>query len=136
MRFRLLGLCVLLFATGCGSSGFVPVSGKVTLDGKALANASVLFEPDKANPGPAAEGKTDANGHYTLKVTTKDVQGAVPGKHKVSISASEGDPGEAAGANPKPRKELLPAKYNSETKLTFDVPAGGTSAANFDLTSK
>jgi hypothetical protein len=136
MHCRLLGLSFLLFATGCGGSGLVAVSGKVTLDGKALPNAIVTFQPDKANPGPISEGKTDANGQYTLKSTTKDVQGAVVGKHKVSISASEGDPGEAAGANPKPRVERIPAKYNSQTTLTFDVPSGGTSKADFELTGK
>jgi hypothetical protein len=29
--------------------------------------------------------------------------------------------------------EKLPAKYNSATKLTFEVPSGGTTEANFEL---
>jgi hypothetical protein len=135
MRFRLLGLSLLFFASGCGG-GFVPVSGQVKLDGKPLANATVFFQPEQANAGPASQAVTDASGNFTLKVTSKDAPGALVGKHKVSISASEGDLGEVAGANPKPRTERVPAKYNSQTKLTFDVPAGGTTAANFDLTSK
>ena len=137
MRLGLLCLTVLFFAAGCGGGGgFAPVSGRVTLDKKPLANAVVFFQPDKENPGPASEGKTDASGNYTLRVTTKNVDGAVVGKHKVQISVSEGDPGATAGANPKPRKERLPAQYNSSTKLKFDVPSGGTSAANFDLESR
>lgn len=32
--------------------------------------------------------------------------------------------------------ETLPAKYNSATELTFEVPAGGTTEANFELEAK
>ncbi len=31
--------------------------------------------------------------------------------------------------------EILPARYNSKTELTFTVPSSGTDAANFDLKS-
>jgi hypothetical protein len=137
MRFGLLSLTVLSFAVGCGGRGsFAPVSGRVTLDKKPLANAIVFFQPDKENPGPPSEGKTDSEGKYTLRVASKNVEGAQVGKHKVSISLTEGDPGATAGANPKPRTERLPAQYNSSTKLKFDVPSGGSSAANFDLESR
>lgn len=31
---------------------------------------------------------------------------------------------------------MIPLRYNDQTTLTFDVPEGGTDAANFDITSK
>jgi hypothetical protein len=31
------------------------------------------------------------------------------------------------------RKKLIGDEYNTNSKLTFEVPAGGTTEANFDL---
>lgn len=132
MRFAVVG-CIL-FVAGCGT-GVAPVSGKVMLDGKPLANAVVIFSPDReaGASGPGSQGKTDANGNFSLRLMTKDQAGAVVGKHKVTISLMEGEDSESS-AKPKTRTELLAPMYNSHSKLTFDVPSGGTTAANFELT--
>jgi hypothetical protein len=136
MRFRIMFLgCVLLIA-GCGSSP-VPVTGQVKLNGKPLADADVAFIPDKetaaAGAGAGSVGKTDANGNFTLRMAQKDVPGAIPGKYTVKISLTKGGGGEQSSANPKAAEQLLPAEYNDQTKLTFEVPSGGTSSANFNL---
>jgi hypothetical protein len=40
-------------------------------------------------------------------------------------------------ANPAGPRELVPAKYNKDSTLTFTVPPGGTKEANFlELKSK
>src|SRR5262249_19326936 len=140
MRVRLLVLGCLLSA-GCAGSNVAPVSGTVTLNGKPLAHATVVFQPESAgkNPGPGSSGTTDEKGRYTLRVMTTKAPGALVGKHKVSITADEGDrEGESSApssTNKVIRKALVPPEYNVQTKLTFDVPAGGSTSADFDLKS-
>lgn len=136
MRSRLPFAGLFLFAIGCGGN-IVPVSGRVTLDDKPLANATVIFQPlsDQANPGPGSKGKTDSEGKFSLTLTTGNTSGAVVGKHKVSITAYEGGERQSSGPDMKPAKSLVPAEYNSKSTLTFDVPPGGSPSANFDLKS-
>ena len=137
MRFSVLLAGSVLFMAGCGDN-IVQVSGRVTLDDKPLEHATVIFAPDsdQFNPGPSSHGKTDADGKYTLKLMSKDVRGAVIGKHKVSITAyktadSAGLPAHHQGFG----TPLVPPEYNAQTKLTFDVLPGGNTNANFDLKS-
>jgi len=133
--FLLLALPLALpLLAGCGSGKIAPVSGRITLNGKPLAKASVTFAPvgskEKQEPGPSSAGMTDADGRYTLTLIGQDGRGAVIGKHKVRIALqSEAD---TADDRPDGLKQL-PLKYNGQTTLEFDVPAGGTDAANFDL---
>ena len=137
MRWLLL-IGGLMLVAGCGRSNMAPVSGRVTLDDKPLARATVVFQPysEEKNPGPGSAGKTDDNGQFTLQLMTGNVQGAVLGKHKVSITAYEGgDEVPSSGSRPAFRKALVPLKYNAETELTFEVPPGGTTSANFELKS-
>ena len=138
MRISLVCVVVLI-ASGCGRSNVAAVSGTVTMDNKPLPNATVVFEPTaaKGNPGPGSIGTTDANGRFTLQLMTKDVKGAVIGKHKVVITAYEGG-GEIPSSAPDAvfKKALVPTKYNAESILTFEVPAAGTTQADFALKSK
>jgi hypothetical protein len=138
---RLLSLPpLLLLLAGCGGPyKAAPVSGRVTVNGKPLANAAVLFQPvataGNNEPGPGSAGTTDADGRYTLSLVGKGSKGAVVGKHKVQITmmAQETDP-----SDDRPQRvKRLPAGYSGRnTKLEYDVPAGGTDAANFDLTGR
>jgi hypothetical protein len=101
----------------------------------------VSFQPF-AKPGSieAGEGFTDntnEKGEFTLSSSTGK-KGALVGKHRVSISAIDPQIGEhdtrpARGGWP--RADKVPTRYNAKTELTFDVPAGGTNKADFDLTS-
>ena len=141
MRARLLLGCVLVAVVGCGAPQlkFAPVSGKVTLNGKPLAGASVTFEP-VTEPGttplpPSSFGKTDQNGEFTLQAVGGE-NGALVGKHRVMILSKD----EQAATGDERRRvervvEKLPRKYNADSELTFDVPPGGTTEAVFQLTS-
>jgi len=60
----------------------VPVTGMVTLDGKPVADAAVLFTP--VGGGPPASGTTDGEGRFQL--TAVNQPGAVPGEHQVTIT--------------------------------------------------
>jgi hypothetical protein len=128
---------LLISLGGCGSGRFAPVSGTVTLDGKPLPNASVNFQPaESKDSGLASAGKTDASGRYNLRVVVNNASGAVVGKHRVSISTlKEDDPTKDLPPGTLPPKDPIPARYNAKSELTFDVPAGGTSKADFTLTS-
>src|SRR5262245_7032238 len=105
---------------GCGSSAkVVPVSGVVTLNGKPLANAHVVFQPE-ASGGKSAVGVgsyaiTDASGGYTLKLSDTDQPGAVVGKHRVEVNLKQ----EADDRDPKtrPPPKTLPARYNRQSEL-------------------
>jgi hypothetical protein len=132
-----LSPCLLVWVlAGCAGEGdqFAPVSGVVRLNDKPLAGASVSFEPvlrEKATYGPGSHALTDGNGQFKLTVSAKNIQGAMIGKHTVRISLGDTPKGDPGGAHL--TRELLPARYNSKSELAFEVPPGGTDAANFDL---
>jgi hypothetical protein len=128
-----------LFTAGCGSRDpytYAPVSGRVTLNNKPLADATVSFQPvaaGTATPGTGSAAITDKDGRFTLEVVGTKVKGAVVGMHKVRIDLPREPENDPTDDRPKKIKHL-PAKYSGkDTKLEFDVPAGGSDAANFDL---
>ncbi len=139
MRLRLTLGVVMLAGLGCGRESTVPVSGTVFLDGRPLAKAFVEFQPlaqaGDAAPGPSSRGQTDAQGRFTLHVVGGPEAGAVPGKHRVRITAYEGDVPSVTDANPSPVPQTLPEWYNTETELTCEVTTKGTKSADFRLSS-
>src|SRR2546422_918840 len=80
------GLFISAFAIGCGAKP-VPVQGVLTVDGKALANATVIFVPDDA-AGKSATGLTDVSGAFRL-TTFKLNDGALRGAYKITVTHSE-----------------------------------------------
>lgn len=138
-------------ALGCGGSDEGPprasVSGKLTIDGKPVPGVDVNFvHPDHPQHGSYA--KTDEEGNFRL------VQGAVVGVNTVFFSKvtgdlsltdeeggmdagqleamAEGNP-QAAKGGPKIEQIIPPEYATSASKLTFNVPEGGTDSANFEL---
>ena len=127
------GLAIALAAvTGCGG-GSTPdvglVIGTVTMDGKPLENAAVIFSPPNGRP---SMGLTDSNGKYELNYI-RDTKGAVPGTHQVRITTQpESRPDDYTGPE---FKETIPAKYNTDTTLDAEVKAG-ENTFNFELESR
>jgi hypothetical protein len=123
-----------LAALGCStSSGIVPVSGRVTLNGQPLSGASVSFQPvsPRENERPAASGsagKTDADGHFTLRLIEPDRPGALVGKHTVVITTAAGAKNDGASSG----GERVPKAWRDGSQR-FEVSAGGTTAANFEM---
>jgi hypothetical protein len=98
------------------------VAGTVTLDGRPLAGANLVFEPVEG--GRASTGYTDANGRYELFYIRRD-KGAKVGRHKVVINAGDPDSGKA---------EIVPPRYNQNTTLEAEVKAGDNTL-DFALTT-
>lgn len=120
----------------------VPTTGKVTLDGKPLAGAVVVFNPVDET-GTLTQSDTGEDGSYDLKLANFP-GGTAPGKYKVYISYLVAPNGQPQGLGPRSSlqvsddflnaKELLPGKYSNpgESELTATVPAEG-GVFNFDL---
>lgn len=130
---------VAMLVVGCGPKGpeLASVTGKVTLDGTPVTNGLVTFVP--VGGGRPATGKTDANGQYTL--VGVDGKGALLGQHRVTVTTVKeaaavtemrsDSPEYAKQAMPDPSDydtakvvEPIPARYNANSELTFEVKAG------------
>ena len=119
----------------------MPVSGRVTLDGKPAAGVHVSFQPvatgGNKNPGGGSYAITDADGRFTLRLVEGGGTGAFAGKHRVEITTrTEADNVTDTRVKAPDPKTVIPAKYNRNTDLTFEVPPGGTDRADFTLTSQ
>jgi hypothetical protein len=133
---------IMALSTGCSDRPYhlAPVSGLVTLDGQVVPYTQVVFQPkgspDRPAPGPGSTAYCDEAGRFELK-TVRGEPGAVVGVHSVQIYA-HGPPQPTTGdtnVGP-PGKEAFPAQFNVETQLAFEVPAEGTTTANFKLSSR
>jgi hypothetical protein len=122
----------------------VPVEGTITLDGKPLSGANVIFIPQGQTLGQSAVGRTDAAGRFELNTPDLEHQGAASGNYRVVISKKVNPDG--SDFNPAPDqdpmlaayKELLPPTYTDEalTTLQAEVPPEGAKTLDFKLTSK
>jgi len=132
-----LGSAMCLLVAGCGGQQhtLVPVSGRVVLDGKGLANAEVTFEPaaegtDPLHPPPNSFGYTDEDGYFSLKTVQIGEDGAVPGQHvvRIRVKPAEYDPVKALKGKD---RVVLPNSWRDGSER-FTVPEGGTQHANFE----
>jgi len=148
-------LCAIMFV-GCGGTTLpvVKVTGKVTLNGAPLEEASVAFSPTTSE-GREASGVTDSNGNFLLITQGAATNGCLPGSYRVTVNKSipvdrHGNPivfvvtddpdapppaGLAPGEIPQ-MKSLIPKKYgNTDTsELTAEVTKRGQNSFVFELT--
>ncbi len=82
MITRCLLLVLVASLVGCGSSEFVPVTGVVTLDGKPVEGASVIFHRLDGD-GESSVAATNAEGRFSL--TTEEKPGAWIGSYEVAV---------------------------------------------------
>lgn len=136
MRFRnrIAFSVALAVLVGCGGDTrpfeYVPVHGKVTLDGKPLTLKNVFFHPEEGVQGLGAKALTAADGSVELEAVvggaTEVIKGAVPGSYRVTVSNVEIDPGSPEGLQqPQNLKAAIkiPSVYSSAdtTPLRIDV---------------
>jgi hypothetical protein len=128
MRGSLLAafLTVLALASGCGGQAdMYDISGKVTLDGKDVADGDITFLSDDKQFG--SDGAKIKDGAYTAKVHK--------GKKKVEIHAVREVPGKKGPMGEPAMEEYIPEKYNTNTTLEIEVGPGKTTH-DFAMTSK
>jgi hypothetical protein len=136
---------------------FVPVEGRVTLDGKPLEAGEIRFQPDtsQGNKGPLSAAMLGAGGSFKLRGPGTRV-GAVAGPHQVYfVSPFKNDAPEpllfidgkyvsreeAAGGEPvpplPPNSWKVPRKFlAAETSgLTATVAKGTANVIEFNLES-
>ena len=124
---------LVLASSGCGPGGptISHVSGRVTMDGKPLANATVVFIPENGRPAGA---NTDADGNYVLNFGSGR-RGAIPGKNTIRITTVREASQDENGKSIPGSGERVPDKYNGNSTLEFTVEPNKRNVANFDLSS-
>jgi hypothetical protein len=82
-----LAVAVVALAGGCAKqSELIPVTGKVTLEGKPLVHGTVSYRPPAGDlTAPQASGPLDAEGNYRL--FTEGEPGVKPGTYRVVVFA-------------------------------------------------
>ncbi|WP_417386606.1 hypothetical protein [Gimesia sp.] len=136
-----LFLCAITL-TGCfgGSAEYIEraaVSGSVTFDGKPLPEGSIQFVPDVDSAGKPVRGKMAQalikDGSYSLSAE----EGPAVGNNKVLINATRktGKFQESDGQKTEIMQQYIPARYNTQTTLQYEVKAG-ENTADFTLEAK
>lgn len=100
------------------------------MDDKPLPNAVIMFVPVGGRPSAA---ETNENGQYVLEFSAGR-KGAIPGVNRVEINTAR-QAYEKDGKNYPAVKESVPAKYNRNTELEFNVEPGKSNVADFHLQS-
>ena len=99
LRWCLVGAMAIALAAGCSGvkrPTLVRVSGTVTVNGKPVEGATVVFTPMEGG-ARNAEGITDASGVYQL-TTFEPNDGVILGKHAVTIRKGAAPAGPAMSA--------------------------------------
>jgi hypothetical protein len=122
----LLGLCVL-FGCGGGPTTY-PVSGTVTLHGKAQDGATVRFQPLGDTPGHGGHGITDDDGKFEVIAAQTNHKGLPAGNYKVVISRMRRPDGSPPYPNVPPIEsdagEKIPDEYSSMRNSTLKATIG------------
>jgi hypothetical protein len=128
MAGRVATTVVLVAVLGCGKSEteLAKVRGTVTLDGQALVDAKVEFQPVTPADTSLTQlspsyGKTDARGRYKL-MFSQDQEGAIVGTHVVRITTRRESLDDDGNEVVEP--ERLPPAYHVRSDLKRFVQAG------------
>ncbi len=127
---------MVLVLSGCGGEApvgstvkTVPLTGKISLDGKPHGPASVRFVPESSEGGVKtayAEVKPDGSFEATTYVTG---DGIAPGKYTVDLSAG------AESGSTDPAQMMAAIQGFAIEKTTVDVPADGLKDIEIKLTT-
>jgi hypothetical protein len=141
MRLRLfLILPAVLLLTSCGSDlpQTIPVSGRVTFDGKpppAVGNVQFLaLEAAEGFPLRPASGAFGTDGQYRAQ-TFEPGDGLMPGKYLLSVECWDVPPNMSGN----PGKSHVPKKYQSPrtSGFTLDItPDMRKQVVNLDVVTK
>jgi hypothetical protein len=131
-RYLLLTVAILALV-GCGSDGGRSVvQGAVKYGGEPVDEGGIGFLPEEESEGQVRATGHIVDGRYTLD----HGRGPFPGKYRVEIywhkktgKQIRNPSGEGARDE---RKQVIPAKYNTQTELQVEVKPG-RNTFDFDL---
>ena len=116
--YPLLIAVAICIVAGCKPPTEYAVTGRVTLDGEPLPEATISFIPTDESLSTVVT-RTDEEGMYIAEIDS-DRFGLEPGNYTVRISTF--DEGDAEADPPLPsRRELVPEKYNLDSELSAEV---------------
>jgi hypothetical protein len=125
---------------GCQRSPYelAPVRGKVTIDGRPVSQAKIMFAPvenaDNANPGKPAFGLLREDGSYAL--TTYEIDdGAVVGEHWVTL-VNLAREARAMQAKPERRSTAVPSFSQISVPRRVTVVPGKENQIDITLTRR
>jgi hypothetical protein len=127
-----LFLVLAIALAGCRSSEEtgVAISGRVELDGKPLPQGTIYFSPEFHARGRGAHSEI-SNGHYSIPAE----EGPFPGKLVVQVTSTV--QGTQPGPDGKPLvADLIPDKFNRDSKLMVDIPNRKSCSFNFTLSKQ
>lgn len=125
------GVCLSVFLFGCNREnlpGLGRVAGTITMDGKPVPEALVMFEPVDGSAAPAM-GRTDSSGNYELYYSRGN-KGAKTGENIVRVNTYR-ETGDDDGRQI--QKETIPTRYNVSSELKATVNRGNN---KFDFALK
>lgn len=131
-RFALLSLAAL----GCGGPDYAvaPVTGAVRLDGKPLTGGRISFAPqssgESTKSGKPGFGDIQTDGSFVVS-TYGDQDGAVVGKHRVTLINS--DPDSPAGKRIKAKRVRVQGFFEiaADQENTIEVELTSADIAKF-----
>ncbi len=128
-------VCACTVMVGCGESrvSVGKATGTVTMDGKPLANVTVVFHPKAGRP--VAKGKTNDAGEFTMTTYEQD-DGAPLGENDVTVYQEVKVDGNSPEDFAKIAAGSLPMRYAEVGKSGFTAKVEGNSSTfTFDLKS-
>lgn len=144
-------LCVLIgvltLIVGCGDPPLHPITGSVTLDGKAYERLLVYFHPLDRKPDQFSigVGETDKDGNLILRTTAGP--GLATGKYRVTFCCYQQQGGrkqtlalhqEKVEDERVIVKDIVPEPYGSKSNspVEFEVKTGSENVFAFDIPKK
>ena len=122
-----IGLLVCVLGVGCGGSPKAPphvtVKGNVKLDGKPMESGDVTFAVAGEVPDTIPVKSGAYEGKAKIGTARVEIRTYRPGKKNEMYPNEEPSP-----------ENYLPARYNSDSKLTAEVKQDGPNEFNFEVT--
>ena len=126
-RWHLLAAALVVGAAGCGGSGLVNASGRLTYKGQPVPSTLVTFWPAEEGKR-ASTGVTDDDGNFTLSYSRQE-PGVLVGRHTVFLAYHVSIEEELGKVPPKASKELkaVIAKYGDPktSNLHYEIKENG-----------
>ena len=126
-------LAVVIVCLGCAPSGpeYIPVQGKVTVNGEPLKQGLVVFIPDVAAGNASTEEFRGVVKDGSYSITSGEKEGVIAGAYKITVSGHEGADSTKMPTPLVDEKYFSPNTSGLKAVVKADAPAG---AYDFQVT--